>query len=311
MEKSDKIYIAGHQGLVGSALLNKLKKDNYKNLLTRTSSELDLTRQKEVENFFALERPAYVFLAAAKVGGIQANDRYSGQFIYDNLMIQTNVIHSAYQANAKKLVFLGSSCIYPKYALQPIKEEYLMNGKLETTNEAYAVAKIAGIMTCRYYNKQYDTNFISVMPTNLYGPNDHFDLENSHVLPALIRKIHEAKIEKRDNVVIWGTGKPRREFLHVSDLANALVYLMNNYDSNEIINIGTSKDISINELAEMVKEVVGFEGKIINDISKPDGTFQKLLDTSKLHELGWRASIGLRKGIEMTYQWFQNKSKFI
>ena len=311
MEKSDKIYIAGHQGLVGSALLNKLKKDNYKNLLTKTSSELDLTRQKEVEDFFALERPAYVFLAAAKVGGIQANDRYSGQFIYDNLMIQTNVLHSAYQANAKKLVFLGSSCIYPKYALQPIKEEYLMNGKLETTNEAYAVAKIAGIMTCRYYNKQYDTNFISVMPTNLYGPNDHFDLENSHVLPALIRKIHEAKIEKRDNVVIWGTGKPRREFLHVSDLANALVYLMNNYDSNEIINIGTGKDISINELAEMVKEVVGFEGKIINDISKPDGTFQKLLDTSKLHKLGWRASIGLRKGIEMTYQWFQNKSKFI
>ncbi|MDI3546997.1 MAG: GDP-L-fucose synthase [Halanaerobiales bacterium] len=305
MNKDDKIYVAGHRGLVGSAIMRKLKKEGYSNLLFRTSSELDLRRQAEVEDFFAKEKPDYVFLAAAKVGGIKANDRYSAEFIYDNIMIQSNVIEAAYRNNVKKLLFLGSSCIYPKYAKQPMKEEYLLDGKLEPTNEAYAIAKIAGLKMCQHYNKQYGTNFISVMPTNLYGPNDNFNLETSHVFPALIRKFHEAKVNNKDEVVIWGTGKPRREFLHVDDLADAVVYLMNNYDGSEIINIGTGKDISIRELTQLIKEIVGFEGKIVNDTSKPDGTPRKLLDVSKLNELGWKARIDLREGIKMTYEWYK------
>ncbi|MFW6030393.1 MAG: GDP-L-fucose synthase family protein, partial [Halanaerobiales bacterium] len=291
MKKDDKIYVAGHRGLVGSAIMRKLKDEGYNNLIYRTSSELDLTRQKAVEDFFAEEKPDYVFLAAAKVGGIKANDKYSAEFIYDNMMIQNNVINSAYENDVKKLLFLGSSCIYPKYSDQPMKEEYLLSGKLEKTNEAYAIAKISGIKMCQHYNKQYGTNFISVMPTNLYGPNDNFDLETSHVLPALIRKFHEAKVNDEDKVVIWGTGEPRRECLHVDDLADAVVFLMNNYDGKQFVNIGVGKDISIQELAELIKDIVGFEGKIVNDTSKPDGTPRKLLDVSRLKEIGWESSI--------------------
>jgi GDP-L-fucose synthase len=307
MKKEDKIYVAGHRGLVGSAIMRKLKDEGYNNLVYRTSSELDLRRQEDVEKFFNEEKPDYVILAAAKVGGIQANDIYSGEFIYDNIMIQSNVIEAAYQNNVDKLLFLGSSCIYPKHADQPMKEEYLLDGKLEPTNEAYAIAKISGIKMCEHYNKQYDTNFISVMPTNLYGPNDNFDLETSHVMPALIRKFHEAKINDKDEVVMWGTGKPRREFLHVDDLADAVVYLMNNYDGSEIVNIGVGKDISIQELAELIKEIVGFEGEIVNDTSKPDGTPRKLLDVSRLNKIGWSEDIELKEGIKMTYEWFKNK----
>ncbi|TDX58917.1 GDP-L-fucose synthase [Orenia marismortui] len=306
MEKDAKIYVAGHRGLVGSAIIRRLKKEGYQNLIYRTSSELDLRRQKEVEEFFAEEKPDYIFLAAAKVGGIQANNIYSGEFIYDNLMIQSNVIEAAYRNNVKKLMFLGSSCIYPKYCPQPMKEEYLLSGKLEQTNEAYAIAKIAGIKMCQHYNKQYGTNFISAMPTNLYGPNDNFDLKTSHVMPALIRKFHEAKINDKGKVVIWGTGKPRREFLHVDDLADAVIYLMNNYNGNQILNIGVGKDISIQELAELIKDIVGFEGEIVNDTSKPDGTPRKLLDVSRLNELGWKADISLRDGIKSTYEWYRN-----
>jgi GDP-L-fucose synthase len=306
MKKDSKIYVAGHRGLVGSAIVRQLKEDGYKNLIFRTSSELDLRRQKDVEEFFAEEKPDYVFLAAAKVGGIQANNRYSGEFIYDNLMIQSNVIESSYRNKVKKLLFLGSSCIYPKHASQPMKEEYLLDGKLEPTNEAYAIAKIAGIKMCQHYNKQYGTNFISVMPTNLYGPNDNFDLETSHVMPALIRKFHEAKVNNEDEVVIWGTGKPRREFLHVDDLADAVVYLMNSYDENKIINIGVGQDISIQELAELIREVVGFEGKVVNDTSKPDGTPRKLLDVSRLNNLGWEAKISLNEGVKETYNWYRD-----
>lgn len=305
MNKDEKIYIAGHRGLVGSAILRRLKKEGYNNLIFRTSSELDLRQQKEVEDFFAIEKPDYVFLAAARVGGIQANDKYSAQFLYDNIMIQSNVINSAYHNGVKKLLFLGSSCIYPKRGPQPMKEEYLLSGKLEPTNEAYAIAKIAGIKMCQHYNKQYGTNFISVMPTNLYGPNDNFDLETSHVLPALIRKFHEAKVNGEDKVVIWGTGKPRREFLHVDDLADAVVYLMNNYEGNDFINIGVGIDISIQELAELISDIVGFKGDIINDTSKPDGTPRKLLDVTRIKELGWDAKIGLREGIKMTYDWYK------
>jgi len=309
MEKDAKIYIAGHRGLVGSAIMKKLKKEGYNNLVYRTSSELDLRRQEKVEEFFKAEKPDYVILAAAKVGGIQANNKYSAEFLYDNLMIESNVIDAAYQNDIKKLLFLGSSCIYPKFADQPMKEDYLLSGKLESTNEGYAVAKITGIKLCEHYNKQYGTNFISAMPTNLYGPNDNFDLETSHVLPALIRKFHEAKVNDEDEVVIWGTGKPRREFLHVDDLADALLFLMNNYSGDQFVNVGVGKDISILELAELIKGIVGFEGEIVNDLSKPDGTPRKLLDVKKLNKLGWTSKISLHEGIKNTYKWFQT-SKF-
>jgi len=305
MKKGAKIYVAGHRGLVGSAIMKKLKKEGYNNLVYRTSSELDLRRQEKVEEFFKEEKPEYVILAAAKVGGIQANDTYSAEFLYDNLMIESNVIDAAYQNDVKKLLFLGSSCIYPKFADQPMKEEYLLSGELESTNEGYAVAKITGIKLCEHYNKQYGTNFISAMPTNLYGPNDNFDLETSHVLPALVRKFHEAKINDEDEVVIWGTGKPRREFLHVDDLADSLLFLMNNYDGDQFVNVGVGKDISILELAELIKDIVGFEGEIVNDLSKPDGTPRKLLDVSRLNDLGWEAQISLEEGIKDTYQWFR------
>ncbi len=305
MEKDAKIYVAGHRGLVGSAIMRKLKKEGYNNLVFRTSSELDLRRQEKVEEFFQKEKPEYVILAAAKVGGIQANDKYSAEFLYDNLMIETNVINTAYQNDVKKLLFLGSSCIYPKFAEQPMKEDYLLSGKLESTNEGYAVAKITGIKLCEHYNKQYGTNFISAMPTNLYGPNDNFDLETSHVLPALIRKFHEAKVNDKNEVVIWGTGKPKREFLHVDDLADALLFLMNNYNGDEFVNVGVGKDISILELAQLIKDVVGFEGEIVNDLSKPDGTPRKWLDVSRLNDLGWEAQISLEEGIKDTYQWFK------
>ncbi|PTX16346.1 GDP-L-fucose synthase [Halanaerobium congolense] len=305
MKKNTKIYVAGHRGLVGSAIMRKLKKEGYNNLVYRTSSELDLRRQEKVEEFFKEEKPEYVILAAAKVGGIQANDTYSAEFLYDNLMIESNVIEAAYQNDVKKLLFLGSSCIYPKFADQPMKEDYLLSGKLESTNEGYAVAKITGIKLCEHYNKQYDTNFISAMPTNLYGPNDNFDLETSHVLPALIRKFHEAKINNEAEVVIWGTGKPRREFLHVDDLADALLFLMNNYKGDQFVNVGVGKDISILELAELIKDIVGFEGEIVNDLSKPDGTPRKLLDVTRLNDLGWEAQISLEEGIKDTYQWFK------
>jgi GDP-L-fucose synthase len=305
LEKNAKIYVAGHRGLVGSAIMKKLKNEGYNNLLYRTSSEIDLRRQNKVEEFFKEEKPDYVILAAAKVGGIQANDKYSAEFLYDNLMIETNVIDAAYQNDIKKLLFLGSSCIYPKFAEQPMKEDYLLSGKLESTNEGYAVAKITGIKLCEHYNKQYGTNFISAMPTNLYGPNDNFDLETSHVLPALIRKFHEAKVNEEDEVVIWGTGKPKREFLHVDDLADALLFLMNNYSEDQFVNVGAGKDISILELAELIKDVVGFEGKIVNDLSKPDGTPRKLLDVTRLNDLGWEAQISLEEGTKDTYQWFK------
>jgi len=305
VEKGAKIYVAGNRGLVGSAIMRKLKKEGYNNLVYRNSSELDLRRQEKVEEFFKEEKPEYVILAAAKVGGIQANDIYSAEFLYDNLMIETNVIDAAYQNNVKKLLFLGSSCIYPKFADQPMKEDYLLSGKLESTNEGYAIAKITGIKLCEHYNKQYGTNFISAMPTNLYGPNDNFDLETSHVLPALIRKFHEAKVNDEDEVVIWGTGKPRREFLHVDDLADSLLFLMNNYDGDQFVNVGVGKDISILELAELIKDIVGFKGEIVNDLSKPDGTPRKLLDVTRLNELGWEAQISLEEGIKDTYQWFK------
>ena len=305
MEKDAKIYVAGHRGLVGSAIMRKLKKEGYNNLVYRTSTELDLRRQEKVEEFFKEEKPEYVILAAAKVGGIQANDTYSAEFLYDNLMIESNVIDAAYQNDVKKLLFLGSSCIYPKFADQPMKEDYLLSGKLESTNEGYAVAKITGIKLCEHYNKQYGTNFISAMPTNLYGPNDNFDLETSHVLPALIRKFHEAKMNNEDEIVIWGTGKPRREFLHVDDLADSLLFLMNNYNGDQFVNVGVGKDISILELAQLIKDIVGFEGEIVNDLSKPDGTHRKLLDVTKLNDLGWEAQISLEKGIKETYQWFK------
>ena len=305
MKKDAKIYVAGHRGLVGSAIMRKLKKEGYNNLVYRTSSELDLRRQEKVEQFFEKEKPEYVILAAAKVGGIQANDKYSAEFLYDNLMIESNVIDAAYKNDVKKLLFLGSSCIYPKFADQPMKEDYLLSGKLESTNEGYAVAKITGIKLCEHYNKQYDTNFVSAMPTNLYGPNDNFDLETSHVLPALIRKFHEAKVNDKEEVVIWGTGKPRREFLHVDDLADSLLYLMNNYDGDQFVNVGVGKDISILELAELIKDIVGFEGEIVNDLSKPDGTPRKLLDVTRLNDLGWEAQISLEEGIKDTYQWFK------
>ncbi len=307
MERTGKIYIAGHRGLVGSAILRQLKKEGYSNIITKTSKELDLRRQDQVESFFETEKPDYVFLAAAKVGGIYANSTYPANFIYDNLLIQCNVIHQSYSAGVQKLLFLGSSCIYPKHAPQPMKEEYLLSGILEPTNSAYAVAKIAGIEMCQSYNRQYGTNFISLMPTNLYGPGDNFDLQNSHVLPALIRKFHEALLNDQSEVVVWGTGSPRREFLHVDDLASASLFLINNYDNSEIINVGTGKDITISELAETIKEITGYRGKIVFDASKPDGTPQKLLDTGKINQIGWSSGIGLRQGLRDTYEWFKKQ----
>jgi GDP-L-fucose synthase len=306
MNKDSKIYIAGHRGMVGSAIVRNLESKGYTNLVFKTSKELDLRNQQAVEDFFKEEEPEYVFLAAAKVGGIHANNTYPAEFIYDNLMIECNIIHSAYKYGAKKLLFLGSSCIYPKFAKQPIKEEYLLDGQLEPTNEAYAIAKICGIELCKFYRRQYGCDFISAMPTNLYGINDNFDLETSHVMPAFIRKFHEAKLNGDKEVVMWGTGTPKREFMYVDDLADACVFLMNNY-SNEIhINLGTGEDIEIRELAQIIKEVVGFEGKIVNDLSKPDGTPRKLLDVTKLNNLGWKHKVGLKKGIEKVYKWYLN-----
>ncbi|MBU3968884.1 GDP-L-fucose synthase [Patescibacteria group bacterium] len=307
MRKNSKIFVAGHRGLVGSAIKRKLEKLGYTNIVIRTRKQLDLFDKNKTLKFFEKEKPEYVFLAAAKVGGIMANKNYPAQFIYENLVVETNVIDSAYLTKVKKLLFLGSSCIYPKLAPQPIKEKYLMTGFLESTNCNYALAKIAGIFMCQAYNKQYGTNFISVMPTNLYGPNDNFDLNNSHVLPALIRKFYEAKVNDTKEVVIWGSGKAKREFLHVDDLADACIFLMQKYNDSEIINIGTGRDLSIKELAEKIKKVVGYSGKIVWDKTKPDGTPRKLLNVNKLHKLGWKHSIPLDKGIALTYEWYKTK----
>jgi len=300
------IYVAGHRGLVGSAIVRRLEGTGFRNLILRTSQELDLRDQARVREFFEREKPEYVFLAAARVGGILANMTYPAHFIYNNLMIQSNVIHEAYQSGVRKLLFLGSSCIYPKFAPQPMKEEYLLTGPLEPTNESYAVAKIAGIKMCQAYNRQYGTNFICAMPTNLYGSNDNFDLETSHVIPALIRKFHEAKINGAKSVVVWGTGTPRREFLYVDDLADACLFLMENCDAQhaEIINVGTGDDITIKELAEMIKSIVGFNGEIVFDPSKPDGTPRKLLDIGRIKELGWRPKTSLGEGLRATYAYF-------
>ncbi|MEN9612952.1 MAG: hypothetical protein RLZZ628_3766 [Bacteroidota bacterium] len=297
MNKSDKIYIAGHRGMVGSAILRRLYAEGYTNLVFRKSAELDLRNQADVLHFFRKERPDVVFLAAAKVGGIVANNLYRADFIYENLMIQTNVIHAAHVCRARKLMFLGSSCIYPKLAPQPMKEEYLLTGLLETTNEPYAIAKIAGIKMCDAYRAQYGSNFISVMPTNLYGPNDNYDLQNSHVLPALIRKFITAKKTNAPNVTLWGTGTPKREFLHADDLADACLFLMQHYNQEGLVNIGVGEDVSILELAQLVQQIVGFQGDIVLDKSKPDGTPRKLMDVSKLHSMGWKAKMGLKEGI--------------
>lgn len=307
MDKDSKIYVAGHRGLVGSAILRKLQAEAYTNLVTCTHAELDLTDQVEVRRFFAEERPEYVFLAAAKVGGILANNTFPAYFIRDNLFIQNNVVDAAYQSGVRKLLFLGSSCIYPKQAPQPIKEEYLLRGPLEPTNEWYAVAKIAGIKMCQAYRRQYGFRAIALMPTNLYGPGDNFDLQSSHVLPALMHKFHEAKISKAPQVVVWGTGTPRREFLHVDDLADAALFLMLHYDAEDIVNVGVGEDMSIAELATLVRMVVGYQGEIIYDSSKPDGMPRKLLDVSRLHALGWKARIPLSEGIAATYQWYREQ----
>ena len=310
MKKSDKIYIAGHRGMVGSAILRKLKDEGFNNFVFRTSKELDLRNQVEVSEFFRKEKPDHVFLAAAKVGGILANNTYRGEFLYDNLMIQNNVIHQSHLNGVKKLMFLGSSCIYPKLAPQPLKEEYLLTGELEQTNEPYAIAKIAGIKMCDAYRAQYGKNFISVMPTNLFGPNDNYDLEKSHVLPALIRKFHEAKKNKTPSVMMWGTGSPKREFLHVDDLADACFYLMQTYNEPGLVNIGTGTDISIKDLALLVQKTVGFKGKIEHDLTKPDGTPRKLMNVDKLKNAGWTAKIALEEGIKSVYadlateEWF-------
>jgi len=304
MNKTDKIYLAGSRGLVGSAIKRKLLKEGFTNIVERTSAQLNLVNQQDVNDFFETEKPDYVFLAAAKVGGIMANNTYRGMFIYENLMIQNNVIHASYVNNVKKLMFLGSSCIYPKMAPQPLKEEYLLTGVLESTNEPYAIAKIAGIKMCDAYRAQYGCNFISVMPTNMYGPNDNYDLEKSHVLPAMIRKFHDAKIDNKPTVTIWGSGKPRRELMHSDDLADACFYLMQTYNEAGFVNIGTGEDVTISELAEMVKEIVGYEGEIVHDTSKPDGTPRKLMDVSKLNSAGWKAKIGLAEGIKMVYREF-------
>ncbi|WP_214807091.1 GDP-L-fucose synthase [Exiguobacterium sp. s102] len=309
MNKSSKIYVAGHRGLVGSAILRKLEIEGYENLIVRTSKELDLRDKQQVDSFFELEKPEFVFLAAAKVGGIVANNEFPADFIRDNLMIQTNVIDASYRNQVEKLLFLGSTCIYPKLAPQPLKEEYLLTGPLEPTNDAYALAKIAGIKMCQSYNKQYGTNYISAMPTNLYGENDNFDLQSSHVMPALIRKFHEAKLSNQSSVEVWGTGTPKREFLYSDDLADACVYLMNHYNEDEIINIGVGEDVSIKELAETVQRVVGFKGELKFDTTKPDGTPRKLVDTTKINQLGWKADVKLEDGISLAYEWFLNNKE--
>jgi len=307
MELSAKIYIAGHKGMVGSAILRNLQQRGYTNFVLKGSSELDLRNQQSVADFFSAEKPEYVFLAAAKVGGIQANNVYRAEFLYDNLMIQNNVIHQSYVHHVKKLMFLGSSCIYPKLAPQPLKEEYLLSGYLEDTNEPYAIAKISGIKMCESYRRQYGCDFVSVMPTNLYGPNDNYNLNNSHVLPALIRKFHEAKEQGLEEVVMWGTGKPLREFLHADDMADACVFLMQHYSGQEHVNIGTGTDLTIRELAEMIAAIVGFKGLIAHDLSKPDGTPRKLMDVSKLHALGWQHRISLQEGITQVYEDFKKR----
>lgn len=304
MDRGAKIYIAGHRGLVGSALVRQLTAQGYTNLVTRTRAEMDLMDLSAVQDFFTIEKPEYVFLSAAKVGGIHANNTFGADFIYENLTIQNNVIKSAHDAKVTKLLFLGSSCIYPRDCPQPIKEEYFLDGKPEPTNIPYAAAKIAGILTCQAFHKQYGDNFISVMPTNLYGPNDNFDLTTSHVFPALLRKFHEAKLAQEPTVPVWGTGSPKREFLHVDDLAEACIHLMNTYNDPSIVNIGTGVDVSIKEFAETVKDIVGYQGQIIWDATKPDGTPRKLLDVSKVNELGWKAKIDLQTGIKLTYDWF-------
>ncbi len=305
MNQDSKIYVAGHRGLVGSAIVRRLRAAGYENLLLKTRAEVDLLRQQAVEHLFNEEKPDYVFLSAARVGGIHANNTYPAQFLYENMMIEANIIHAAYQSGVRKLLFLGSSCIYPKMAPQPLKEEYLLTGALEPTNEAYAVAKIAGMKLAEFYSKQYGVNFISAMPTNLYGPGDNYDLNNSHVLPALIRKFHEARETGAPFVEIWGTGKPRREFLYVDDLADACFFLMQNYNEIPFVNVGTGEDIAIGELALLVREIVGFEGELKYDTGKPDGTPRKLLDVSRLNAIGWRAKTSLREGIAKTYEHYK------
>jgi len=309
MNKNSKIYVAGHRGLVGSAIVRNLQERGYTNIIGRTHKELDLTRQSDVEKFFEEEKPEYVFLAAARVGGIYINNEKPADFIYENLMIESNVIHSSYKNNVKKLLFLGTGCIYPKFAKQPIKEEYLLTGELESTNEAYAIAKISGIELCKFYRRQYGCNYISAMPANLYGINDNFDLETSHVLPAIIRKVHEAKVNGDKNITIWGTGKALREFMYVDDLADALVHLMLNYSEEIHVNMGTGEEYSIKELTEIVKEVVGFKGEIKNDLSKPDGTPRKLLDVSRLEATGWKYKTSLKEGITKVYNWYVENNK--
>ena len=309
MNKDSKIYVAGHRGLVGSAIVRNLEAKGYTNIVYRTHEELDLTNQADVQAFFKEEQPEYVILAAAKVGGIHANNTYPADFIYDNLMIQNNVIKAAHDYKVKKLLFLGSTCIYPKMAPQPIREEYLLTGALEETNEAYAVAKIAGLEMCKFFKRQYGDNFISCMPTNLYGPNDNFDLQSSHVLPALIRKFHEAKVNGRDTVEVWGTGTPLREFIYVDDMADACVFLMENYDGEQHVNIGTGEEVSIRQLAETVKEVVGFEGELVFNTDMPDGTPRKLTTVDKLHGLGWKHKTSLNEGIKLAYTWFLENYK--
>jgi len=304
MQLNEKIYIAGHRGMVGSAILRRLKQKGFKNIIYRSSSALDLRNQQAVDDFFEEEKPTYVFVAAAKVGGIIANNTYRADFLYDNLMMESNIIHAAYKNSVSKLMFLGSSCIYPKLAPQPLKEEYLLTGLLESTNEPYAIAKIAGIKLCEAYRDQYGCNFISVMPTNLYGTGDNYHPQNSHVLPALIRKVHEAKENNSPKVVVWGTGNPRREFMFADDLADACVFLMENYNEKAFVNIGVGADVSIRELAELVKEVIGYNGSFVFDTSRPDGTPQKLMDVSRLHALGWKHTISLKEGIQLAYKDF-------
>jgi len=308
MNITDKIYIAGHNGLVGSAIHRNLMNNGYDDIIVKNRTEVDLTNSSQVESFFKNSQPEYVFLAAAKVGGIYANNTYPADFIRDNLLIQLNIIDAAYRFKTKKVVFLGSSCIYPKMAAQPIKEEYLLTGDLEPTNDAYAIAKIAGIKMIQAYKRQYGFNGINLMPTNLYGPGDNFDLENSHVLPALLRKFHEAKMNGDSTVTVWGSGKPYREFLYVDDLADAAVYLMQNYDDADIVNVGTGQDVTIAQLADIIKQTVGFNGDIIYDASKPDGTPRKLLDVSKINKLGWKAKISLEEGVKKTYDWYLNQA---
>jgi GDP-L-fucose synthase len=310
MNFNDRIYVAGHNGLVGSAIVRYLQKEGYRYIITSNSSDLDLRDQHEVKKFFQKEKPKFVFMAAAKVGGIMANKTYGGEFIYDNLSVQNNVIHESYKSGVEKLLFLGSSCIYPKFAPQPIKESYLMTGELEPTNSPYAIAKIAGIEMCKAYNAQYGTKFVSVMPTNLYGPGDNYDLQNAHVLPSLIRKFHEAKMNNEETVTVWGTGKPRREFLHADDAASACFFIMKNYDDSSIVNVGCGEDHSIKEMAEEIKKITAFKGDIVFDTTKPDGTMQKLLDVTKMTNLGWKYSINLTTGLQSTYNDFSTNYQY-